>query len=880
MIDPYRRISDPRALAELTGDDNEPLKHRAQFHLYGEVDEHGHYVLAQDSGAGIITHIWATAGKVDSGTVVRVYIDGQLVSSSTFSDFFILQRGAFRAPLDTALAGGWVNDVQMPYRKGFRITYETPDDNVYYAITWRPVKDPDKLKSFQLFQDKEADQLQRNAEARMLSKTSPWDRSTQDSIKSLIAVGPSTSFLIAELDGPAMVQELEFDPALKDPWRFHNLMLRVYYDGSPYPAIDAPLYDFFLSATKYQDINALSIKVKENGAMACYFPMPFAKSCRVVLENRDTSVASLAIRLAYAKEAVDRARQGYLHADYSYSYPTRMGVYHPVLHVRGKGRLIGLSHHIPKLFFPVDLEGDPIITIDSNKTNFIRYTGGEDYYNGGWWFLGTTYSRSFAGFQNWFDAFYRFHHHDAIDFKESIDFDMQHGVDNDVHDNYRTVAYYYKQWTPFWTSRDTIRIGEPFVIAGSGYAAGEKILISIAGRTIDSTTADAKGNFSRIIVMPSVAPADKYHFKVNNEEKPEWTFLLSSPTLRTIADHQIPVLHERDTLLVTGAGFKIGEKVTIFLDSIKLKGEFTVGSDFRFSGVVRIPYLPDREYHVVAIGDRSNEAIAPYPVRLTRTHNFEFEDLLPPFEKTSETARRDNVSFFYHDKWSEQSFVYFEANGRDSFVTFAIDVPHTDTFNVFMFATVGRKYGDYDYFIDGQYRGSFKGYLNNPYYDPWRSDTLQLGVNYLEEGLHTITFRCTGKSDSAEKAWLAADNIIIQPIHELPIAPGTWTRDVSRELSIHRESLSLFPNPSHGQVSLITSLTQHDSDVLQQPGILSVIDAAGRVVMMKSVRVNELLTTPLSLDLSGLDNGRYVIALQLNGSQRSITLSSNLNLAR
>jgi hypothetical protein len=880
LINPYERITNPRAMVDLLGDDTEPLKHRTQFGLWGDKDEYGHFILAQDSGAGIITHIWATAGVVDSGTNIRIYIDGQPFISSTFTDFFLRARGAFRAPLDTALAGGWVNDVQMPYRKSFKITYDSYDGNVYYAISWRPVTDASKLKSFQLFPNAVDAQQQTEAEKQMLAPGSPWDRSKQDSIKSLISIGASTSFTVADITGPAMIQELEFEPTIKDPWRYHNVFLNVFYDGSPFPAISAPLFDFFLSATSYKDIKAVSLKVNKNGAMVSYFPMPFARSCRIELSNGDTADLGLAVRIAYEKEPIDRAAQGYLHASFSESKPTRMGIYHPVLHTRGRGKLIGVSHHMPRLGFPVALEGDPIMRIDSNQSNYIRYTGCEDYYNGGWWFMGTTYTRPFAGFTNWFDAFYRFHHLDAMDFKESFDFDMQHGVANDVHDHYRTVAYYYKRWTSFWVSRDTIRQGELFRIAGNGYSTNEKIIVSINGVTIDSSLANEAGEFSRSVLMPGKLQPGKYHMMVNGEEKPEWTYVLSSPAIRTIADHQIPTLRERDTLLVTGTGFRVGEKINLFLDSIPLQGEFTTGPDYRFTGVVRMPYLPDREYHVVARGEKSGQIVAPYPIRLTRVQSFEFEKLMPPVEKSADLARKDYVSFFYHEKWSDQSFVYFEASGADSFVTFAFDVIRTDTFNVFMFATVGKKFGDYDYYLDGIYRGNFRGFKKHPYYDPWRSDTLPLGIHYLEEGIHTITFRCTGKQDSAEKAWLGADNLVLVPLRPLPIAPGTWTLSIEQPSVASTEELRAFPNPSAGRVNLVTSLTEHDSDVLQQPGILSMIDASGRVVNTQALSVNDLPWTPLTVDLGELPNGRYLISLRLTGLQRTVTLSTNLNLYR
>lgn len=879
-IDPYRRVTDPRAIAELKCDDCQPLKFRGRFRLPPEKDEFDQHILAQDSGAGIITHFWATADLVDSLTDLRVYIDGKLIIKSTFRDFFLKPTGMLRPPLDTALAGGWVSDVQMPYRTGFKITYSSPSYNVYYAIKWRSIDDPSKVKSFALFPSASDASYQVAAERRLLSEDSPWDPGSQETVLANVSLPQSARLTIADIKGPGMVQELECDPVIEDPWRFHNLYLRIYFDNNPHAAVDVPLYDFFLSATKYKKIGALSIKVRKDSSMVCYFPMPFASACRIELENRDTALAELSARVAYSQESIDRQKVGYFHAVFNESKPTRLGIYHPVVHVRGRGKFVGLSHHIPHLFFAVDLEGDPIFTVDSNPAHFVRYTGGEDYYNGGWWFLGVLYSRPFAGFHTWFDAFYRFHHLDAMDFNESFDFDMQHGVNNDVHEHYRTVGYYYKQWTPFWTSRDTVRTHEPLVIQGTGYAPSESIVISIGEFTVDSTVASATGEFQRRIYLPGRIAAGKYHVRVNSDEKPEWLYVISAPEVRAIADHLIPTLRERDTLIVTGTGFQPGEQVEIFLDSISLGHTFVTGSDHRFTGVVRMPYLPDRDYNLVAIGPLSGEAIARYPVRLTRTHNFEFEQMLPAANKTSENARRDNVSFFYHDKWSQQSFVYFEAAGRDSFITFAVDVPRTDTFNVFMFATQGRKFGDYEYSIDGKKLGEFSGFRSSNWYDPWRSDTLHCGSLFLEEGIHLVTFKCLGKSDSAEQAWLGADNIILKPTNQLPPAPGTWTGSVRVEHRFGDRQLVVYPNPASMTINVSWLLSEQDADIMHETAFLNIFDIAGKVLASKTIAPQSFLDSPIELDISTLASGSYFISLSLTGSTRTVVLTSPLKISR
>lgn len=881
-INPYRRVTDPRAITELDCDDCDPQIHRNRYALPPEVDEHGHHILAQDTGAGVITHIWGTTDAPDSTTDLRIYIDGKLVLSSEFYDFFLQQRGALRPPLDTALAGGWFCDVQMPYRSGFKITYKTQGHNIYYAISWRPIADQQKVKSFILHPTPSEDINQREAEKRMLSFSSPWPLEVQEKVQFDVLSKPGTEVDLAEIEGQGMIQMLKLKPLNMDPWKFQYLFLKVYYDGSPYPAIEAPLFDFFLSGTSIKKIDALQIKVHPDSGLVSYMPMPYSNRVRIAVENRDTLDASILGSISYSTEVIDRKRQGYLHAHFEESKPTRLGVYHPVLHVRGKGKFLGLYHSIPKCPFPVALEGDPIFVVDSNARHNARYTGGEDYYNGGWWFVGVLYSRSFAGFTNFFDSFYRLHYLDAWDFKKSFDFDLQHGVQNDVHNHYRTIGYYYKQWTPFWTSRDTVRRGEQLAIAGSGYMSGETIAITIGGLNIGTTTADARGSFGHNITVGNDWIGGKYTLTVNGESKPEWLYIIEAPIIRTITDFPIPTLRENDTLLITGTGFQKGERIKLYFDSIPLSEEQLVraGEDHRFTATVHVPYLADREYHVVAIGETSGQVIAPTKVRITRTHSIEFETLVPPLTKTSEVARRDDISFFYHDKWSQQSIAYFEGTGIDSFVTFQFGVPRTDTFNVYMFATQGTNMGDYAYYIDDVRYGELRGYRWHDRFNPWRSDTLHCGVLYLEKGLHTATFKCIGWNDSATKYWLGADNVLLKPLRDLPLDPRTWTQAVDQPRVFERAVLDIFPNPATDRIQLVPNVPDHDTDLLARDGLILIVDGSGRVVYEGSVAVKEFPLMPIMVDLSGLSNGRYLISLTLSSHARAKTYSASLNVLR
>ena len=60
------------------------------------------------------------------------------------------------------------------------------------------------------------------------------------------------------------------------------LRLRVYYDGSPTPSVDAPVGDFFAVGHGFEArVKSLMIVDSSDGrARNSYWPMPFQKSCR------------------------------------------------------------------------------------------------------------------------------------------------------------------------------------------------------------------------------------------------------------------------------------------------------------------------------------------------------------------------------------------------------------------------------------------------------------------------------------------------------------------------------------------------------------------------------------------------------------------------
>src|SRR5579883_3597921 len=136
VIDLYSRITDPRGIAILSVPDSSPTR-SVCFHgdarwKLDSTDMSG--IVAEDTGSGVITHIWSTANVDDSLVTMKLYIDDTLLISDHYREFFSTLPNAFRPPLDTFANGAYTWDVQIAYHHGFNWTLKTPDPNMYFAI--------------------------------------------------------------------------------------------------------------------------------------------------------------------------------------------------------------------------------------------------------------------------------------------------------------------------------------------------------------------------------------------------------------------------------------------------------------------------------------------------------------------------------------------------------------------------------------------------------------------------------------------------------------------------------------------------------------------------------------------------------------------------
>ncbi|HJO37547.1 MAG: DUF2961 domain-containing protein [Vicinamibacterales bacterium] len=298
-----------------------------------------------------------------------------------------------------------------------------------------------------------------------------------------VVVEPGGRHTVLEAMGAGRIVHTWFTIASDDPDYLETTRLLLYWDGAEVPAVDVPFGLFhavghglvrpvdsaLVTVVARPELN-FNLSNKNVAGFNSYFPMPFGRGARLVVENRsDQEIRSLYYQIDYQEwdEAPSPLR---FHAALTetppepYPGPARGrptatnadgAENHLVLEASGAGQFIGVV-------LEVDAsgrgwwEGDEMIWVDGEAEPSIYGTGTEDYFGGAWGFR-QEYTRPFHGLSvlekvderpDWQAGkflVYRFHVRDPIPFERSFKMSIERGHNNHRMDSaYRSVAFWYQ----------------------------------------------------------------------------------------------------------------------------------------------------------------------------------------------------------------------------------------------------------------------------------------------------------------------------------------------------------------------------------------------------------------------------------------------------
>ncbi|MEJ2636001.1 MAG: DUF2961 domain-containing protein [Calditrichia bacterium] len=266
-----------------------------------------------------------------------------------------------------------------------------------------------------------------------------------------ISLRPGEKATIAQMKGPGVITRIWVTIDSRDPYFLRRIVLRMYWDGEENPSVEVPVGNFFGTGFEYKHYLSEFVGMS-SGGYYCYFPMPFNKSARIEVENQTgQEVYAFYYHVDYQKLEVPLDKDvAYFHAQWRRELRTQPDKNYTILDAGGQGHFVGVNMDMQSykrnLWF---LEGDEMVYVDGEKYPSVYGTGTEDYFTGGWYFNKGEFNGPVHGLIIKDDslariAVYRFHVGDAIPFKKSIKFTIEHGHANTENADYSSTAYWYQ----------------------------------------------------------------------------------------------------------------------------------------------------------------------------------------------------------------------------------------------------------------------------------------------------------------------------------------------------------------------------------------------------------------------------------------------------
>ncbi len=425
--------------------------------------EAGGLVIADLEGPGVIYRIHTPTPTDD---VVEFYFDSEAAPriSLKMTDLYDGTHAPFLAPLVLSGVGGHTSYVPLTYRKSCKILVKA-DAFQFYDINYATYPREFDLPTYE---DPPSPEFLRYVEsaAKLLARTGsditdallpPGAALSRRSVKATLAPGGSVTLF--KTSGPGRILGLKLGPSSAFAGAARDILVRMYWDGAPEPAVDCPVGDLFGYSFGDPAVRSLLLGTADDGTNYIYFPMPFERSARIELISERAGGPSLEVRaeVVHATSGI-AADEGRFYARWRRENPCAEGQPYTYLRTTGRGHVVGAILQAQGLetgstgFF----EGDDRAVIDGELA--VPGTGSEDSFNGGWYDVpGRWEKRTSLPLSGCLDykkplartGGYRFLLTDSYAYAKSIDYTIEHGPEgNAVPTDYASVVFFYSQDPP------------------------------------------------------------------------------------------------------------------------------------------------------------------------------------------------------------------------------------------------------------------------------------------------------------------------------------------------------------------------------------------------------------------------------------------------
>jgi D-arabinan exo alpha-(1,3)/(1,5)-arabinofuranosidase (non-reducing end) len=363
----------------------------------------GEYLVCDVKGPGAIVRTWTAA---INGTI-RMFLDD--ADTPTFEgpadEFFRNPTGRYAeaAGVDAELFSGTFQQrdacyLPIPFARRCRIVWTGEVRRIhFYEVQIRCYEPDADVKAFRADDLKTYRKTFERVAGVLADPQGAWPyASKQEALPIECNLEPGAKEEVLAIEGPASVERLtlkltagDLDAALR------QTVLQVVFDDYPWGQVQSPVGDFFGAAPGVNPFTSVPFTVEPDGTMTCRYVMPFARSCKVFLQNRGKQPVAATGSLLPADFTWNEDKSMHFRArwrtDHDLVADTGAGVQDlPFLVASGRGVYVGTS---TILLNPSPAphpsgswwgEGDEKIFVDEDVHPSTFGTGSEDYYNYSW----------------------------------------------------------------------------------------------------------------------------------------------------------------------------------------------------------------------------------------------------------------------------------------------------------------------------------------------------------------------------------------------------------------------------------------------------------------------------------------------------------------
>jgi D-arabinan exo alpha-(1,3)/(1,5)-arabinofuranosidase (non-reducing end) len=430
---------------------------------YLRKNKDGSLVLFDIWGGGVINRIWTPTPTADT---LDFFIDDTLkpAFSAAYKDLFSGNKYPFTEPLCGNQLGGYYCYMPIPFEKNCRIISRGRKEQ-FHQIQYRMYEKNARIKAFSLQPDteeKEALDKIRSLWAKEKKSASDFYSGTMSVSSGEFILKPGEPVSIFKTNRGGRICGIELSPASLFEGLAKYTDIKITWDDEPTAAVYCPVADFFGYAFGSPSMQSLLLGTKNNKAY-CYFPMPFDKSARIELIQRNSDAGSkkpLHVRaeIWFTPDKRMPLNEGKFYAHWERRMKLQPSVPHLFADIRGKGHYVGTLLQAQGLNagMTIFFEGDDSTSIDNCFR--LHGTGSEDYFNGGWYAMMDRWDDKMSlplhgslGYSLPFcrTGGYRLYLSDKLSFEKSFWHSIEHGpAGNNIPADYTSLGLYYCDTPP------------------------------------------------------------------------------------------------------------------------------------------------------------------------------------------------------------------------------------------------------------------------------------------------------------------------------------------------------------------------------------------------------------------------------------------------